>query len=576
VTEPLFTFAVFTDTHIRAPEGDLSSPYAVNTKANARAEVAAALVAAQNPALTIHLGDMVHPLPHMAAYEPACQEARRVFACLEPNLHFVPGNHDIGDKPHDASPAGAVTSDAVAAYSGQFGDQWSHVDHGDCRFVLINSSIVGSGLDVEQEQFDWLEQVLATDKRTFLFSHYPLFIDSVDEDEHYDNYGLQGRTRLLEVIERHGVEAVLSGHVHQFFYNRAGETKFYCLPATSFTRQDFAELYNAGPEAEFGRNDRGKFGIMLVDVFTDGHRLRFVPTGGAESDAVVDMSQRKPPANSGLVPFMRHAWYQSRDLPYTGAMEEFSRKRARNDYPLLRLWQMGIETVRTPLADLARPESLRRVQDFAATGIRFHMFTTSMPDERMLELIAANRDALAGLEIAQVEPDLARVKEIAKALMKTVDVPLYVSRAATSADNAVEGQIYAHNVWTGYRYARRAEILDGLADTGLPLRPIFAVGWRADWLGKIGGLQDAFEHRGIEGAVAVQLMTGSPATANFDDDYIVESVAELVRGRARHPRVTVMLDTFETIDRGYNPRHGLIDRLGNLTPAGRSLTLSRD
>jgi hypothetical protein len=76
--------------------------------------------------------------------------------------------------------------------------------------------------------------------------------------------------------------------------------------------------------------------------------------------------------------------------------------------------------------------------------------------------------------------------------------------------------------------------------------------------------------------VAVQLMTGSPATANFDDDYIVESVAELVRGRARHPRVTVMLDTFETIDRGYNPRHGLIDRLGNLTPAGRSLTLTRD
>ena len=43
MTEPLFSFAVLADTHIRAPEGDLSSPYAVNTKANARAEVAAAL-----------------------------------------------------------------------------------------------------------------------------------------------------------------------------------------------------------------------------------------------------------------------------------------------------------------------------------------------------------------------------------------------------------------------------------------------------------------------------------------------------------------------------------------------------
>lgn len=576
MTEPLFSFAVLADTHIRAPEGDLSSPYAVNTKANARAEVAAALVVAQDPALIIHLGDMVHPLPHMAAYAAACQEARRLFACLEPALYFVPGNHDVGDKLHDVSPTGSVTPDALTAYSRQFGAQWSCVDHDACRFVLINASIVGSGFAAEQEQFDWLEEVLATDKRTFLFSHYPLFIDTVDEDEHYDNYAPSARARLLDLIERHGVEAVLSGHVHQFFFNRVGQTKFYCLPATSFVRQDFAELYNAGPEAEFGRNDRGKFGIMMVDVFADGHRLRFVPTGGAESDAVVDMSKRKPPEKSGLVPFMRHAWYQSRDLPYTGALEEFSRKTARNDYPLLRLWQMGIETVRTPLADLARPDSLRRVQDFAATGIRFHMFTTSMPDARMLKAIAENRAALAGIEVVQVEPDLARVKEIAKAILKTADVPIYVSRAATSADNAVEGQIYAHNVWTGYRYARRAEILDALADTGLPLRPVFAVGWRADWLGKIGGLQDAFEHRGIEGAVAVQLMTGSPATANFDDDYIVESVAELVRGRARHPRVTVMLDTFETIDRGYNPRHGLIDRLGNLTPAGRSLTLSRD
>lgn len=575
MTDPLFTFAVLTDTHIRAPEGDLSSPYAVNTKANARAKVAARLVAAQEPALTVHLGDVVHPLPHLAAYELACQHAREVLSCLEPNLHFVPGNHDIGDKIHDIAPAGPVTGETLAAYTQHFGEPRSYVDHGACRFVLINSSILGSALEAEEDQFDWLEEVLATDKRTFLFSHYPLFIDTVDEDEHYDNCGPQVRARLLDLIERYKVEAVFSGHVHQFFFNRVGETKLYCLPATSFARQDFAELYNAGPEDEFGRDDRGKFGITLIDVHADGHSMRFVPTGGAESETVVDMSKRRPPERSGLIPFMRHAWYQSRDLPYTGALEEFSRKRARNDYPLMRLWQMGIDTVRTPLADLARPESLRRVQDFSATGIRFHMFTTSMPDDATLTWIAANRSALAGLEVVQAEADMVRVKKIAKALMKVTDVPLYVSRAATSADTAVEGQIYAHNVWTGYRYARRTEVLDAIADTGLPLRPIFAVAWRADWIGKISGLNDTFEHRGIEGAVAVQLMTGSPATANFDDDYIVESVTELVRSRARHPLVTVMLDTFETIDRGYNPRHGLIDRRGNLTPAGRSLTLSR-
>ena len=33
----LFTFAIVTDTHIRPPEGDQSSPFPVNDLANARA-----------------------------------------------------------------------------------------------------------------------------------------------------------------------------------------------------------------------------------------------------------------------------------------------------------------------------------------------------------------------------------------------------------------------------------------------------------------------------------------------------------------------------------------------------------
>ena len=63
-----FKFGIITDTHIRSPEGDQSSPYAVNEKANDRARYAVQLLADQNPDFVIHLGDMVHPLPHMAAY----------------------------------------------------------------------------------------------------------------------------------------------------------------------------------------------------------------------------------------------------------------------------------------------------------------------------------------------------------------------------------------------------------------------------------------------------------------------------------------------------------------------------
>ena len=39
-TKSFFKFAVLTDTHIRAPLGDQSSPYPVNDKANDRARYA--------------------------------------------------------------------------------------------------------------------------------------------------------------------------------------------------------------------------------------------------------------------------------------------------------------------------------------------------------------------------------------------------------------------------------------------------------------------------------------------------------------------------------------------------------
>ena len=267
-----FTFALITDTHIRPPQGDDSSPYAVNDLANDRARYACQLLASHQPAFTIHLGDMVHTLPHLPTYQAACDEAHRIFDPLKPDLHFVPGNHDIGDKPMAASPAGAVDDQTMSVYQTQFGPSWHCFEQGELLCVVINSSLVNSGSEMEQEQRNWLETVLkqGAGKRIFLFSHYPPFINQPDEPSHYDNYAEPGRSWLLELIEAHQVEAVISGHVHQFFYNRIGHTKFYCLPPTSFTRQDYAELYRTTCEAEFGRDDTGKFAVALVHV---GQRL---------------------------------------------------------------------------------------------------------------------------------------------------------------------------------------------------------------------------------------------------------------------------------------------------------------
>jgi len=117
----VFSFGIITDTHIRSPNGDISSPYAVNDLANDRARYAVALLNAQSPEFVVHLGDMVHPLPEMSSYDSACREAKDILKPLGDHLHYVPGNHDVGDKPVVSGPAAIVTEPGLAKYQAQFG-----------------------------------------------------------------------------------------------------------------------------------------------------------------------------------------------------------------------------------------------------------------------------------------------------------------------------------------------------------------------------------------------------------------------------------------------------------------------
>ena len=199
---------------------------------------------------------------------------------------------------------------------------------------------------------------------------------------HYDNYDEPGRAWLLDLVQACNVEAVFSGHVHQFFFNRVGETKFYCLPATSFTRQDYsASSTRSVRPPSSGATTSGKFSYALVDVLPSGHRRARHPDRRAharcDGDDAGQYSRPRRAASPEREPVtvhLRHAWARATDMPYNGPMEEFARKRARDDYVLLRLWQMGISKVRTPLRDLTDAEYGPRVHDYHAAGIRFTFF----------------------------------------------------------------------------------------------------------------------------------------------------------------------------------------------------------
>lgn len=181
-------------------------------------------------------------------------------------------------------------------------------------------------------------------------------------------------------------KAVLSGHVHLFFYNRVGKSRLYCycfLP-TSFIRQGYAEMYAIEPPSEYGRNDTGKFGHALVDVYARGHRARIVPTDGFElskGEALAgDRDRWTTRAETPLTVPLRHAWATPVDLPYNGPMEEFARKHTRNDHTLMRLQQMGIQRARVPCTYLTDEDIHPRMSASRSTSACWACPTSKLPN----------------------------------------------------------------------------------------------------------------------------------------------------------------------------------------------------
>ena len=83
-------------------------------------------------------------------------------------------------------------------------------------------------------------------------------------------------------------------------------------------------------------------------------------------------------------------------------------------------------------------------------------------------------------------------------------------------------------------------------------------------VGFLGGIS-------LGAAALILLPRGGEGVAFTDDAAITARVTAAFRAARAYPDVTVVLDTTMDHDRGYFPRHGLIDRRGNPRPAFREL-----
>ena len=581
VNDLLFTFAVIADTHTRPEEGDLSSPWAVNALANDRCRYVAALLNHLRPAFVVHLGDVVHPVPALPTYSAAAEAALTTFAGLDAEIRYIPGNHDVGDKPFKAMPAAAVSDEGMALYERFFGAPFQAFDYGDCRFVLINSPVLNSGLAAEEQQRRWLEREMAAsaDKRVFLFTHYPPYILEPHEPPNYDNVDEPQRSWLLSLVEASGVEALFAGHVHNFFYHRHGVTDCYLLPATSFFRQDYAELFRVEAAPEHGRNDAEKLGFFLVDVFRDGHVARVLRTNGETlkagasltppADRVATLHPRlRRPAPVGM--HLRHPWSEVVTFPYNGPMDEFLRKRVRNDYTLMTLWELGVRKLRVPASDLLEADTRERMRAMRNMGHEFTVFCFEAPSADALERLAEHAELFDALEIVIPWQEAAGAAERIGACAAAVPVPVMLAKMETSAEKKIEGSRFSHFVSYGFRASELDVIEDFLganaarADVG---GFVFRLRFDESPWEAIPRIAAFSRERGLRAAVNVRLASENPAAYNQDDSAISCQVAEALLAAFASDGCEVFVDTYVDVDRGYFPRHGLFDRRYNPRPA---------
>jgi len=172
------------DTHLaaRPDDGDDAAPAARRNWAALRPWLAAAGANA-----LVHTGDLVRMLPETA--EDRALAAAELAAVGGTRL-VVPGNHDVGhgllDDP-GASVEGPITAARVAAHREAFGaDRFAH-ELGAWLLLGINAHLLGTGMDEEGEQDEWLRATLrgAGGRPLALFLHLPLFL--VDPDEPGDH-----------------------------------------------------------------------------------------------------------------------------------------------------------------------------------------------------------------------------------------------------------------------------------------------------------------------------------------------------------------------------------------------------
>lgn len=241
------TFVQISDTQIGF--ADTTAHYQMS---DSLMRVAINAINAIHPDCVILTGDLVNNFKNQEQLEIYSRRIGELSADIP--LYVVPGNHDIRK----------FNSEQYKRYINFVGYDRFAVTINDCAFIGFDSNRIKSDADTarvaEEEQFQWLEKELAGVsgcRHIFLFSHCPVAMESLDEDDGHNSFPREKRERYVALFRKYGVEALFSGHSH----------------VCGYFESDGIRYVNSIPVAMgFGR---GFPGINVVRVNPDGFEYEF-------------------------------------------------------------------------------------------------------------------------------------------------------------------------------------------------------------------------------------------------------------------------------------------------------------
>ncbi len=196
------------------------------------------------PAFVVISGDLVHQKDdeaQLAGFDSLC---RKIDSSIP--LYLIPGNHDVGND---------MTEEGTKQFVRRYGSDRFVWKKKDCCVIGFNTSEIRSG-DSQREatEYQWVDEQLSKCrkcKHVVLVGHYPFFVSSPDEPDSCDNIPLAVRRKYLDMFCRHGVDVLLSGHLH-----RCNQTYYEYLRMVTSAAAGYT-------------SDEHKPGMMIVTVLPE-------------------------------------------------------------------------------------------------------------------------------------------------------------------------------------------------------------------------------------------------------------------------------------------------------------------